>query len=168
MDVAEESTQLKIQDLVRVTPIPQRGDHLHGAVCVCGSTQVHLGPMETTLLGGFSKTVNHTWEKATCGSCGLVFTRETKHGFVWYTKDKFVLSGMPACFESYIYLCAKCADGRVRRRYEDLSGRPTDCLCSTRAADGTMVKQYKTFYECDTCGSGGMMAHEYWTPPSPF
>lgn len=89
---------------------------------------------------------NHKWKTCKCNKCNSDFVFETKSGEGWYTKDNFVLKGLPNCFENYILSC-KCG-GKIHRFYYDLNQQPAKILSYSNGC-----QQFYTIYKCDLCGS---------------
>ena len=141
---------------------------------------------------------HHKTQLCLCGCCGRRFSRHsvTIHGIsnVWYTASRYdvwifggkhnakpeshvaVMYGMPSCYESYVYHCAKC-DGPVSRQYHQLdkdepfpepkpdeNGIVIGVIISTIARDGTVTRRYRTKYACEECGHGGYTDRDYWFP----
>ena len=128
----------------------------------CGSTALGVMGTKSTLIGsvyeGTDDDPNHRWIYCRCTNCGRHFTEERKGRNVWYTKDGFVLAGLPACFESYTFTCAKCGENKVTKRHTALDG--TTVVHALTAYGG--VKQYRTFYSCSACKAEVEVPEEYW------
>ena len=122
----------------------------------CKRNDYKVVDTRTTLLGFWHQNLpdpNHVWETASCKSCGYGFTVEHKSGNTWITKDGVVMAGLPNCFEQYSYTCCHCG-AAVRRRHTELDGKtPAKTLLSTLLEVNGVVRQYRTFYECDGCHS---------------
>lgn len=128
----------------------------------CQSSDVELSGTGTTLLGG-PREWNHEWTTCRCRSCKKKCVKESKALHVWYTDESRVLLGMPACYENYVYRCAKCG-GDVTRSRRNLNNDEEPGVLVTRLEEGRVVPQYRTFYFCGSCGHGGQTEKAYWTP----
>ncbi len=152
---------MNLQDIVTQRPISEAPTD-PSRCPYCESTDTKVVRRYSTLLG-FSGPVNtnHQWYESLCSGCKRLYTREVKGLNVWYTPyrdrdsvgDPQVLKGLPSCFESYQYTCAKCS-GPVLRTHRDLRGNATHSL-SERNVDGVWVREYTTHYNCTKCGHGG-------------
>ena len=134
----------------------------------CDSEHLTKEDEITTLLGWLGKVnPNHIWNYYFCIECKQRFIREIKESNVWYTDKRgpgHVLKGMPSCFENYIYHCAKCGE-EVHRYTTKLDGvTPSTGFGVATNSDGIMVKQYRVFYKCASCGHGGEVATDHWSP----
>jgi hypothetical protein len=135
----------------------------------CDSENLHQGDRISTLVGslGDGPDPNHHWISASCRDCKAQFTIEQKYDNWWITKDSKVLSGMPCCFETYIYECSKCG-GPVKRKYTNLDGKSTaeiEILCTSKDDNGNWVRKYRIFYRCEDCDYGGEVESDYWLYP---
>lgn len=119
-------------------------------------------PTSMTLVGG-GKQANHTWSPFRCLSCGTEFVVESKAGNTWATTSRGegrVLCGIPSCFESYVYTCAKCG-GDVLRHFTETDGEtPVSCLRRTVGGD----RHYRAIYRCENCRASAEPPYDYWTP----
>ena len=144
----------------------------------CGSKGVETHGMTTTLVGGGNgpdDNPNHTWTGCFCKVCEKSFTRETKSGNVWYTREgevkdagggimyheRLLVKGIPSCFEAYVYGC-RCG-GKITRRQTEMDGKaPTNGSCTYSIKDGVSTAQFRTFYSCDKCGKTIEPDFEHW------
>jgi hypothetical protein len=144
----------RLQSLVANRPIDEKpSDEI-----TCPFCEEHVAPHEHmhTLVGQTGEItedndVNHNWQSCSCSKCHQPFTREYKHGNVWYTQDSELIKGVPNCFEQYIYKCASCG-GKVRRSHSGLNGEEIRVL-RTRIEGNKSIREYRTFYSCDSCDS---------------
>lgn len=129
----------------------------------CNSEDLEKKSECATLVGwpGEGPDPNHRWYDYVCRACQNRFFRECKDDNVWYTKKKYVLLGMPNCFEEYIYQCKNCG-GDVRQCHTALDGKSKVRCLTTEKIDGKWVKKYRTFYVCDGCSQGTEVEADYW------
>lgn len=116
----------------------------------CGADSIETAHISTCLgyFGGCDP--NHHWHHMTCNN-GHKFCIEHKSGNYWITACGKVLNGISNCFESYIYICKECG-GDVTRKQTGLDGKTeVSSLCSFKDENGKFVKQYRTFYFCESC-----------------
>lgn len=156
---------MRLEEIVAQTPLAELPtDAPHCPDCG-GTDKLADKGVESTLVGwmGGDWDPNHKWHYFDCG-CGKSFIRETKTANVWYTRDRRegkVLLGMPSCFERYIYSCRACS-GIVKRTYTNLDGSPLKGSMLVTTKDGP---QYRTAYQCESCGHGGVVDSDYFRPP---
>lgn len=165
--MSEEIVALpSILDVVRERPIDESPSDQSASCPYCAGARLQNKGRATTLVGGPPGT-NHVWTDYSCNDCGRPFVRETKSGNVWYTTSRtegIVLRGIPACFERYQYTCASCG-GRVTRRYMRLDGVTKATSLGWRQNDqGSWVKDYRTFFDCNHCGKSTEVREDYWKP----
>lgn len=132
----------------------------------CNSQSIKIVSRSSTLIGGGDGTIdndpNHVWEQSECCECFTPFIRQYKRGNVWYTDlENKLYSGLPNCFESFIYTCSVCAKP-VSVKYTQEGITPTYSL-------GTTLKPYKrhyrTFYGCFSskgCGRFAETEQDYY------
>ena len=126
----------------------------------CDSENITVHDHSSTMVGG-DPDPNHHWKRSKCNDCKEEFVHEYKRDNVWYTKNDEVLRGIPTCFEPYIYTCNRC-NGDVRRYHTALDGEsPTQVLTSSKV-NGEWIKQYRTFYKCDTCNKQVETKEDYY------
>ena len=75
----------------------------HATCPYCKSNNITESDHSQTLVGSFGKyDTNHHWVICICNDCKENFTMEykgQKEGYnIWYTKDSFILSGLPTFF----------------------------------------------------------------------
>lgn len=159
---------MNLLDIVRERPLTELPtDPAHCPYCE--STNVKVRSRTSTLVG-FTGPVdnNHQWHESECERCETLYTREIKGLNVWYTPYRYrdgtsappVLKGIPTCFESYQYTCAKCS-GPVLRTHRDRAGNLTTTLTKSNVG-GKWVREYTTHYNCTQCGHGGEVAEDYY------
>jgi len=118
----------------------------------CNSENIDELSHESTLLGSVTnRDPNHHWIYCKCKNCEQNFTQEYKLNNVWYTFNKFVIKGIPSCFEQYILIC-KCG-GHVKRLYRDDLKKEYESQCH---------KKYKCFYKCKKCNIEFEYPSEYY------
>ena len=132
----------------------------------CGSTNIQeLGHVETLLANFGNEDPNHHWITCHCQDCEKEFGHEYKEGNHWYVEreTKKVLKGIPSCYEFYVYTCTHC-DGDVVRKYTSLDSGSLPGADRGFAVLSTIkgVKQYRTFYECKSCGEKVETPDEYY------
>lgn len=169
----------KLFDLVIERPDP-RLDWKAPCCPYCRCTTLEVLGHTSTLLGYIGndpdRDPNHHWYEYKCTQCKKVFTLERKDRNVWYTEkigeqEHRVLAGIPSCFESYVYHCAHCVHGYVRRQHTEKDGVTPARSLGWSAKDG---KNYRTFYTCGSCGDRIELEHyDNWfhgcdQPPKPF
>jgi len=149
------SVPLEMVTQARLNELPSAAPHCPH----CRSANVRVNDCAHTLLGGGDGTrdrdPNHWWESSRCDDCAATFIRETKYRDVWYTdghqRSGRVLEGIATCFESYSYTCTRCA-GVVERDHTKLDGVSlVDSLGTRWNDDGTVTRDYRTFYRCRGC-----------------
>jgi len=152
-----------------------------------------------TLLGSISidtekhpeQDPNHKWRYVECRECHEHYTIESKYANVWVTigletpirahldneppKERLVVRGLPSCYESYVYDCALCHGGHVRREYYKLHEdvplhAPNDKYRMLTTIPAKGGKQYRATWVCDKCNARIITPefdHYFTCPPPP-
>lgn len=135
----------------------------------CKSNNISNEGTGTTLVGG---KYNHLWTECDCKECNEHFIFEEKEmgkfkkSIRWYTKNRKVLSGIPGCFEGYIYTCSKC-NGNVVRKYLRLDS-DDELAVTTSGPDknGVWFNNYRILFYCEQCGIKVESENDcYWHNP---
>lgn len=112
----------------------------------CGSTELTDHGGWSTLAGG-PPGINHAMHDMSCSS-GHAFQKETKWGERWFTRNGKLLMGVPGCYETCVWTCAKCG--------EDMEGYHTTPDGTRLGQDGKpygiQLGVTRTFYCCRGCG----------------
>ena len=156
----------------------------------CGSGVAQDMATVTTLLVGVigidivkhpEQDPNHKWRSVVCKECGGSYCIESTYANVWVTigldtpidgqpeaesqKERLVVRGLPSCMEDYVYHCAKCDGGLVRREYWQLyTDKPLEGSCLS-VHHG--VKQYRPTFHCDKCDERVITPFEYCYTEAP-
>jgi len=176
-------------DLVRERPDEEHNVHKLPPCPGCGSTNHEGMSTYMTCMGTLGVDVhkypeldcNNISRSVCCPDCGFCYVIHSKYNNVWVTQpysvrlpngkeqpERIVARGMPSSGgDRWVYHCAKCEDGLVRREYykkdsDELLFQPgqPEVLSYVPKRGG---KQYRAAFHCDSCDARIITPdYEHW------